>query len=127
MNASLKHVPKSHRGAAGRQIRGLRQIESKISDLQKQHQHLLTQRQQDIASLITSLNLAHIDDQILIGGLMFLKDKITTQDPLAENWRDAGGRFLRRTKPQKHSPSAPPATPHPTHQSSYKAPQSREK
>ncbi|MBX9621541.1 MAG: hypothetical protein K2X28_05900 [Alphaproteobacteria bacterium] len=84
----------------------LRQLESKISTLQTQHQTLLKDRQQEIAGLITSLELAHVEDNLLIGVLLFLKDKITTQDPtgltMVEAWRDAGDRFLRRK--QKKSP-----------------------
>lgn len=79
----------------------LRQLESKISILHSKHQQLLKERQEEIAALITSLEFAHTDDNILLGGLLFLKDKITTQDPILEVWRDAGDRFLRRK--QKNS------------------------
>ena len=80
----------------------LRQLETKISTLQTQHQTLLKDRQQEIAGLITSLELAHVEDNLLIGALLFLKDKISTQDPILEAWQDAGERFLRRK--QKKSP-----------------------
>ena len=80
----------------------LRQLESKISTLQSQHQNLLKDRQQEIAGLITSLDLAQVEDNILLGSLLFLKNKIATQDPILEAWRDAGDRFLRRK--QKKSP-----------------------
>ncbi|MCI5059207.1 MAG: hypothetical protein MRY83_24050 [Flavobacteriales bacterium] len=74
----------------------LRQLESKISTLQTQHQNLLKDRQQEIAGLITSLELAHVEDNLLIGSLLFLKDKISIQDPILEAWRLAGDRFLSR-------------------------------
>ena len=104
MTASLKLV-------LGRQIRGMRQLESKIADLQNQYQHHLKQRQQDIAFLITSLDLSSLEDNILIGGLLYLKDKITTQDPMVEGWQHAGDRFLRR----RTSTSKTTATPHSPH------------
>ncbi len=85
----------------------LRQLESKISTLQSQHQTLLKDRQQEIAALITSLELAHVEDSILFGSLLFLKDKIITQDPILEVWRDAGDRFLRRSKSKKQPPTLP--------------------
>lgn len=91
MSTSLKPV-------LGRQLRGMRHLESKISDLQNQHQLLLKERQQEIASLLTAVDLAHLDDKTLMGGLLFLKEKSTTQDPILEAWRDAGEKFLRRTK-----------------------------
>ena len=86
MNASLK----------------ISQIESKISELQSQKQHLLEERQKEIAVLIATLGLTSLEDKVLIGGLQFLKHKITTQDPIVEVWHAAGERFLRRFKPQKH-------------------------
>ena len=85
----------------------LRQLESKISTLQSQHQVLLRDRQQEIAALITSLELAHVEDNLLIGSLLFLKDKIITPDPILEIWRDAGDRFLRRSKSKKQLPILP--------------------
>jgi len=110
----------------------LRQLESKISTLQTQHQNLLKDRQQEIAGLITSLELAHVEDSILFGALLFLKDKISTQDPILETWGDAGDRFLRRK--QKNSPRIPSgkaapsksaATSVPTHKLSESHPQQR--
>ena len=103
----------------------LRQLESKISALQSQHQNLLKDRQQEIAALITSLELAHVEDNILLGALLFLKDKISTQDPpglaLVEAWRDAGDRFLRRSKSKKHPPTLPLEAAAPKPQSSQKS------
>jgi len=79
----------------------LRQLESKLSSLQNQHQILLKERQQEIAVLLSTIDLAHLDDKVLVGGLLFLKDKITNQDPIVEAWRDAGETFLQRTKPRR--------------------------
>ncbi|MBA3814376.1 MAG: hypothetical protein H0X26_07810 [Alphaproteobacteria bacterium] len=85
----------------------LRQLESRISDLQNQHQRLHKERQQEIAILISTIDLAHLDDKTLVGGLLFLKEKITTQDPtglaLLEAWYAAGEKFQRRAKPQTRS------------------------
>jgi hypothetical protein len=99
-----------------------------MSALQEEYEKRLLQRQQDIASLIVTLDLAHIDDQLLIGGLLFLRDKITTQDSLVEGWRNAGDRFLRQTKKSKSlNPPKAATIPPPAHQSSQKYPQSRAK
>jgi hypothetical protein len=114
----------------------LRQLESKISTLQSHHQNLLKDRQQEIASLVTSLELAQVEDSLLIGSLLFLKDKISTQDPtglaLVEAWRDEGDRFLRRKQKnspripsRKTAPSKSAATSVPTHKLSESHPQQR--
>ena len=122
MNAFLSSIPNS------RSSRGMHHIKTKISALQEEYQKLLTQRQRDIASLIATLDLAHIDDQLLIGGLMFLKEKITTKDQLIKDWQDTGERFLRQAKKsQKLNPSKKASSPSPAHQSSQKHSQSREK
>ncbi len=117
MTASLKHALESHRGSthksqsSPRQIRGINQLKSKMSALQEEYEKRLLQRQQAIASLIVTLDLAHIDDQLLIGGLLFLRDKITTQDPLVEGWRNAGDRFLRWKKSKNPLSFIPDAAP----------------
>ncbi len=80
----------------------LRLLESKLSSLKAQHQHLLQTREKEIASLLTSLELTALEDNTLLGGLLFLKEKIITQDPIVEGWREAGDRFLRR----KRNPSS---------------------
>ena len=108
----------------------MRQLESRISDLQTQHQVLLKERQQEIAILISVLDLAHLDDKTLLGGLLFLRDKITTQDPMVEAWHTAGEKFLRCSKPRtyhqvpsgKNISSKQIAAPQTTHQSSQKQP-----
>lgn len=50
------------------------------------------------------VGLTHVDDKTLIGGLFFLKEKIITQDPITEAWRDAGEKFLRYHKPKFQPP-----------------------
>ena len=137
MNASLKPTP-------GRQVRGMRQLESKIADLQTLYQRLLKERQQEIAILLSAIDLAHLDDKTLAGGLLFIKEKVRAQDSIVEAWRDAGEKFLRRSKPkshqggeqagegpqipsEKHAPSKQNAVSQTTPQSSQKAPQPREK
>jgi cell division protein ZapA (FtsZ GTPase activity inhibitor) len=62
----------------------LHQLESKISELQSQHRLLLKERQQEIAALLTMLDLSSVNDKILTGGLLFLKEKITTQSSIME-------------------------------------------
>ena len=105
----------------------MHQLESKIANLQNQYQHLLSQRQQDIATLITSLDLASLEDPLLVGSLLYIKDKVTTKDPIMEGWHNAGERFLRKQKPKKHLPSQRPSTPLPTDQPLKKLPHAREK
>ena len=102
----------------------LRQLEFKLSTLQIHQQNLLKERQQEIAALITSLDLASFDDSILLGGLLFLKDKIIMQNPMVEVWQQTGMRFLRR-KQKQNSTSKRVTTSYQTPQLVTKQPQSR--
>ena len=111
----------------------IRQLESRISDLQNQHQLLLKERQQEIAVLLSAIDLAHLDDKTLLGGLLYLKDKITTQDPMVEAWHAAGEKFLRYTRPKRYSqvpekniPPKQTTAAHTRDQSPQKQPQPRE-
>ena len=122
MAASLTHSPKSNRTSAHKHpLQGMYHIKAKISDLQLQYDALLKQRQQDIAHLITTLDLTSLEDPILVGGLLYIRDKTVAQDAIMEVWRNAGERFLRRPKSQKHRPSQKTEVPAPKAQSSQKS------
>lgn len=81
------------------------QIESKIFQLQAKQQELLKQHLLGLADLISKTNLAQVDIKALTGGLLFLRDKITIHDPITEDWRIAGERFLRKHRPKRKSAS----------------------
>lgn len=122
MAASLTHSPKAYRPPSHKHtLQGMHHIKAKISDLQLQYDSLLKQRQQDIAHLITTLDLASLEDQVLVGGLLYIRDKTIAQDTAMEVWRDAGERFLRRPKSQKSRPSQQTEAPAPKAQSSQKS------
>lgn len=119
MSAFLKKpVPRRH-------LRGMRQLKSKISDLQNQYQSLLKERQEDITTIIATLDLASLEDPLLAGGLLFIKEQVTEKDPILEVWRDAGEKFLRRTQPKKQTPFKQTAAPQVQHQPTQKQPLQR--
>jgi transcription elongation factor GreA-like protein len=91
----------------------LRALEAKIASLQNQQIELQKQRASDIAQLFIRLNIAHIDDTIIAGNLIFMNDKVSSKDPAVEAWQRAGEKFLRRKKtksgnsPQAGGPTQP--------------------
>lgn len=105
MSASTKR-------SRGRHVKDMHQLKAKISTLQSQYQQLAQQRQEDIASLLSWVDLTSVEDTLLMGAFLFVKDQITTKDStglaLTEAWQDAGEKFLRRTKSKPYSqvPSA---------------------
>ena len=78
----------------------MRQLELKISNLQAQHQVLLKECQQEITVLLSTADLAHLDDKTLVGGLLFFFFFFTVQAPILEAWHDTGEKILRHHKPQ---------------------------
>jgi|GEM_PF-2481693 len=96
----------------------LRALSAKISELQAQQSDLLKKRNLDIAEDISRLNLAHLDHMKLMGGLLFLSEKITTDDPITEDWLKAGEKFLRRQKGRGRGPTKAACQANPTDQPS---------
>lgn len=91
MSASLKL-------SRGRRVRDMHQLKAKISDLQSQYQQYVQEREEEIASLLSLTDLTSVDDPLLMGAFLFIKNKITSKDPIMEDWQNAGEKFLRRPK-----------------------------
>ena len=107
MNASLKTKSPQKNDRRKQSIRNIRQIESKMTNLQHQYQQLLKVREQELATLMSRLNLSSVEDQLLVGGLMFIREKIEHSDQILEDWQKAGDHFLRQTKKEKRPLSFP--------------------
>ena len=118
MSASIKL-------ARGRPAKNMRQIKSKIDELQSRYQQQAQRRQEDIATLLSWVDLTPVDDSILMGAFLFIQNKIITQDPLVEDWNDTGLRFLRQPKSQNLSCFTDNAASQTTHRSPQKHPESR--
>lgn len=108
----------------GRSAKNMQQLASKISDLQNRYQQQAQRRQEDIVHLLSRVDLTPVDDSILMGAFLFIQNKITTKDPLVEDWNDAGTRFLRQSKSQVLASFPPNAAPQATHRTSQKHPES---
>ena len=83
------------------QLKKLSNIEDKIQKLQDERERIKLKRSADITKIIHRINIDHIDDSILVGALLYLKDKIETDQKLEEEWLAAGRKFLRRKQPAK--------------------------
>src|SRR5260221_2702214 len=83
----------------------LQRLESKISKLDSQKQDLLKQRLDETAELMSKLNLANLNDKLLVGALLFIQERITRGDPMTEDWHQAGERFLRKNRANRKSSS----------------------
>ncbi len=85
--------------ARGRPVKNMQRLASEISKLQSKYQQQARHRQEDIAHLLSWVDLTQLDDAVLMGAFLFIQNKVTTQDPILEDWNDAGARFLRQPKP----------------------------
>lgn len=113
MSASMKLT-------RGRPSKNMQRLASKISDLQSLYQQQAQRRQEQITALISRVDLTSVDDPILIGAFLFIQNKLTTKDPIVEDWNAAGARFLRQPKSTSLSFFAENAAPQTTHRSSQK-------
>lgn len=110
--------------ARGRPAKNMQQLASKISGLQVLYQQQAQCRQEQIATLLSRVDLTPVDDSILMGAFLFIQNKITTKDLIVEDWNAAGMRFLRQSKSTSFSPFTLDAVPQTTDRSSQKQPKS---
>ncbi len=104
----------------GQPSKNMQRIASKISDLQSLYQQQAQRRQEQIVTLLSRVDLAPVDDPILMGAFLFIQNKLTTKDPIVEDWNVAGARFLRKPKSTSLSSFTGNAAPQTTHRSSQK-------
>lgn len=120
MSASMKLT-------RGRPSKNMQRLASKISDLQSLYQQQAQRRQKEIICLLTRVDLTSLDDSTLMGAFLFIQNKLTTKDPIVEDWNNAGIRFLRQQKSQNFSPFTENAVSQATHRSLQKQLESRGK
>jgi hypothetical protein len=118
MSASMKL-------AHGRPSKNMQRLASKISELQSLYQQQSQRRQEQIAALVSRVDLTSVNDPILMGAFLFIQNKLTTKDPIVEDWNNAGIRFLRQSKSQNLSLFTRNTASQTTHRSSQKQPESR--
>lgn len=111
--------------ARGRPAKNMQRLASKISDLQSLYQQQAQRRQEDIVHLLSWADLTQLDDALLMGAFLFIQNKLTTKDPIVEDWNNAGIRFLRQSKSQNLSFFTGNAASQTTHRSSQKQPEWR--
>ena len=110
--------------ARGRPAKNMQRIASEISKLQSKYEQQARHRQEDIAHLLSWVDLTQLDDAVLMGAFLFIQNKVTTKDSILEDWNDAGARFLRQPKTPSLSSFSTNAAPQTTHQTSQKHPES---
>lgn len=79
------------------------QLKKKIAQLETTYQSLLQDRADELSQYICALGLDDVDDKTLIGGLLFIKQKIMNADEIKEDWQAAGTRFLRSKRSRFNS------------------------
>lgn len=118
MSASMKLV-------RGRPSKNMERLASKIYDLQSLYQQQAQCRQREIIHLLSWVDLTQLDDAVLMGAFLFIQNKLTTKDPIVEDWNVAGARFLRQPKSTSLSFFTENAASQTTHLSLQKQAESR--
>lgn len=73
----------------------LSQIDTRIQKLMAEKNELVKNRSQEIAELITTINLTLIDEHVLVGALLSLKEDVINNTSNIEIWRQMGAKFFR--------------------------------
>jgi seryl-tRNA synthetase len=71
-------------------------LEEKIKKLTQEKKDLENKRNIEVASLIAKVGINDIDDELLVGALVSIKESITNKNPVLEVWLEAGRKFLKR-------------------------------
>ena len=79
----------------------LNNIQAKIKKLQQHQNSIQEKRTAEIAKLISRAGLYEIDDSVLAGAFLFLRDKLEEDTKMKEEWLVAGQKFLRRKSSTK--------------------------
>lgn len=74
----------------------IEELKEKIQKDLEKIKELESIRNNEIAKLITRINLNNIEDEILVGSLLYIKDQFSTNYKLKEEWLEAGRKFLKR-------------------------------
>lgn len=110
--------------ARGRPTKNMQHLASKISDLQLKYQQQAKRRQEEVARLLSWADLTTVDDPTLMGAFLFIQNKLTTKDPIMEDWNVVGARFLRQPKSHNLSPFTENTASQATHRPPQKQPES---
>lgn len=83
----------------------LQKIERQKEILEETRQKFLKERLPEITSLLQKLDVASVDDSVLTGVLLFMKEKISQKDPLLDEWRKNGEKYFRKKRKKTLAPS----------------------
>ncbi|KKB96216.1 hypothetical protein SZ25_00698 [Candidatus Arcanobacter lacustris] len=71
-------------------------LEEKIKKLTQEKKDLENKRNIEVANLISKVGINDIEDELLVGALVSMKESIVNKDKVIEVWLDAGRKFLKR-------------------------------
>ncbi|MEN8237050.1 MAG: conjugal transfer protein TraD [Pseudomonadota bacterium] len=82
--------------------RKLDKLDSKIKALLEERHSLIEKKAQDLAQTILKAELGFVDEEILLGALLELKQEISSPDSdKIEKWRTVGREFFRKERATK--------------------------
>lgn len=71
-------------------------LETKIKKLQQQQKFLKQKENNKLINFLFDLNIDNIDDNILVGALLHIKQKIKNNDKIIHEWINAGEKALNK-------------------------------
>jgi len=79
-------------------LQKIQKMEAQMRDLKSEYEKAIDGRLENIASLLKETGVAHMEDDLIVGALLFLKEKALSKDPLTETWKKNGQKYLKTSK-----------------------------
>lgn len=76
----------------------IEKLDEKIKSLLQEKKNLLEKRAKDLAHLLIKSDLHLVEEEVLIGALLELKDDLTSSSDKQDKWRARGKEFFRKRK-----------------------------
>lgn len=82
----------------------IREIESKIRELEKKREELMHQRALELSRIIEACDIEEMDPEVFAGALQYIRTAITLKDAKVDLWRSSGRKVMRHLSQGKAFP-----------------------
>lgn len=73
----------------------IREIESKIRELERKREELMHQRALELSRIIEACDIEEMDPEVFAGALQYIRTAITLKDAKVDLWRSSGRKVMR--------------------------------
>ena len=86
-------------------LQKIQKMEAQMRDLKSDYEKALNARLEKITPLLKEMKLAHMEEAILVGAFLDIKEKSLLNDPALETWKKNGQKVLKNSKRKSRAKS----------------------